>query len=132
LGLAFEYNTDLFEAETIERMARNFQVLLSAAVEDPNRRIEDLPVLTREEREQVLMEFNAGAAQPVRDIGIHQLFEEQVARTPERIAVVCGPSACHTQNSIFGRTAWPIIYESEVRGRKVRLESVWNDRPTCW
>ena len=88
LTAAFVYNTDLFEAGTIARMLENFQTLLEAMVADPEQRLSDLPLLTETERQQLLVEWNGTKTDCPRDLCIHQLFEAQVERTPDAIAVV--------------------------------------------
>jgi amino acid adenylation domain-containing protein len=81
-----EYSTDLFNRDTIERMASHFQRLLEAVVADPNQRIATLPVLTEAERHKILAEWNDTAADFPKDKCIHQLFEKQADRVPEAIA----------------------------------------------
>ena len=88
----FQYDNELFEAETIARMAGHFQTLLEGAVKDPDRRVSELPLLTEAERHRLLIEFNA-TAHPVPEATLPALFEAQVARTPEAVAVVCGAEA---------------------------------------
>jgi len=83
-----EYNTDLFEAGTIERMAKHFRTLLEGIVTDPGQRLWEPPLLTEAERHQLLVEWNDTEAGYPRDKCIHQLFEEQVNRTPDAAAVV--------------------------------------------
>src|SRR5256885_12252782 len=82
LGCRFEYSTDLFDAATIARMAGHWQTLLEGIVADPTRRIADLPLLTEQERQRVLVEWNATQADYPSDACLHQLFEVQVERTP--------------------------------------------------
>jgi amino acid adenylation domain-containing protein len=84
----FKYNPDLFEAATIERMADHFQILLEGIVAHPEQRIAELPLLTELEYYQLLVQWNETQASYPRDQYIHQLFEDQVQRTPETIAVV--------------------------------------------
>jgi len=88
LTAAFVYNIDLFDAGTIARMLGNFQTLLEAIVADPEQRLSDLPLLTETERQQLLVEWNGTKTDCQRDLCIHQLFEAQVKRTPDAIAVV--------------------------------------------
>ena len=88
LHAAFNYNTDLFEAATIERMLGHFQMLLEGVVKNPDQRISDLPVLTKPERHQLLVEWNDTKTEYPKDKCIHQLFEEQVEKSPDAIAVV--------------------------------------------
>ena len=83
-----EYATDLFEAATIERLVGHWRVLLEAIVADPGQAISQLPLLTEAERHQLLIEWNDTAVEYPRDRCIHQLFEEQVERSPEATALV--------------------------------------------
>ena len=91
-GLAgfVEYNTNLFETGTIERLVANFQQLLESIVNTPHERIENLPLLTAAERETVLYDWNRTAAEYPREKLIHELFEEQAERNGEAIALGYG------------------------------------------
>ncbi|MBS9386560.1 MAG: amino acid adenylation domain-containing protein [Dolichospermum sp. BR01] len=84
----WEYNTDLFDASTIERMTGHFVTLLSSIVANPSQRISQLPLLTEVERQQLLIEWNHTQVNYPVDQCIHQLFEQQVRRTPDAVAVV--------------------------------------------
>src|ERR1019366_2637470 len=88
LTAAFAYNTDLFEAGTIARMAGHFHALLESILRDPAAMIGDLEILTDAERQRLLVEWNDTKTDCPRDLCIHQLFEAQVERTPDAIAVV--------------------------------------------
>jgi amino acid adenylation domain-containing protein len=83
-----EYSTDLFEASTIERMAGHLQTLLAGIIADPDRPIQELPLLSEGERQQLLEAWNDTEAEYPQDRCLHQLFEEQVERSPDAIAVV--------------------------------------------
>ena len=83
-----EYNTDLFDAVAIRRMVGHYQRLLEGIVADPGQPISRLPLLTEDERHQMLVEWNDTARGYPADRCVHQLFEEQVGRTPEAVAVV--------------------------------------------
>ena len=83
-----EYNTDLFNANTITRMLGHFQTLLSSIVSDPQQCISELPLLTPPEVQQLLVEWNDTKTDYPQDKCIHQLFEEQVEKTPSDIAVI--------------------------------------------
>ncbi|MEZ4860209.1 MAG: amino acid adenylation domain-containing protein [Caldilineaceae bacterium] len=83
-----EYNTDLFDESTIERMASHYQVLLQGIVDNPSQPIATLPLLTTAERQQILVEWNDTATDYPKDQCIHQLFEAQAARTPDAVAVL--------------------------------------------
>ena len=84
----FQYSTDLFDAETISRMGEHFQVLLEAIVANPEIRVGELSLLTPWERHQLLVEWNDTQAEYPKNKCIHKLFEEQVKRTPDAVAVV--------------------------------------------
>ena len=88
LAGAIEYNTDLFDDETISRMLGHFWQLLRAIATDPQQRVSELSLLTDSERQQLLVEFNDTTAEFPQDVCLHQLIEQQVARTPEQVAVV--------------------------------------------
>ena len=89
----FEYSTDLFDAATIARMAGHFQTLLEGIVADPEQRVATLPLLPADERRRLLMEWNDTAADYPQDKCLHEVFEDQVARTPDAVAVVCEGAA---------------------------------------
>ena len=88
LGGTLEYNTDLFDAATIARLLEHFGMVLEAAVDRPEQRLSELPLLSEAERVQLLDEWNRTQAAYPLDKRLHQLFEEQVARTPTAVAVV--------------------------------------------
>ncbi|MBD2510747.1 amino acid adenylation domain-containing protein [Nostoc muscorum FACHB-395] len=84
----WEYNTDLFDAATIERMVENYQTLLESIVANQEHRVSELPLLTEAQQHQLLVEWNKTQREYPKDKCIHQLFEEQVERSPDAIAVV--------------------------------------------
>ena len=83
-----EYNTDLFKASTIERLLGHFRILVEGIVADPNRRLSELPLLTEAEKHQLLVEWNDTKTDYPKDKRIRELFEEQVERTPDAIAII--------------------------------------------
>ncbi|MEC4817124.1 MAG: amino acid adenylation domain-containing protein, partial [Scytonema sp. PMC 1069.18] len=83
-----EYNTNLFEANTISRMVGHFQTLLESIVANHDQRLLDLPILTQIERQTLLVEWNDTNTEYPHDLCIHELFEIQVERSPDSIAVV--------------------------------------------
>lgn len=83
-----EYNTDLFKSTTIARMANHFQTLLESIVANPQQHILNLSLLTATEQHQLLVEWNKTQTDYPKDICIHELFEEQVAKTPSAVAVI--------------------------------------------
>ncbi|MBD2339092.1 amino acid adenylation domain-containing protein [Calothrix sp. FACHB-156] len=82
------YNTDLFDATTIERWLGHFQTLLTAIIANPSQPVGELPLLTATELQQLLVDGNATQTNYPADQCIHQIFEEQVEQTPKAVAVV--------------------------------------------
>ncbi len=90
LRLDCRYNSDLFTQSTIQRWLGHFQTLLEGIVADSQQQVAELSLLSAGERRQILVERNDTQADHPRGQCVHELFEEQVARTPEAVAVVCG------------------------------------------
>jgi amino acid adenylation domain-containing protein len=85
---AIRYSTELFKQSTIEGMVAHFQVLLEAITANPRERLSQLPLLTESEQQQLLIEWNNTKVEYPQDKCLHHLFEEQVAKTPDAVAVV--------------------------------------------
>jgi amino acid adenylation domain-containing protein len=83
-----EYNTDLFERVTIERMLGHFRALLDGAVRDPGTRLSDLPLLASGEGSQLLAEEDAADTPDNPDACVHGLVMAQAARTPQAVAAL--------------------------------------------
>jgi amino acid adenylation domain-containing protein len=81
------YSTDLFDEATISRMLGHFQNLLESIVANPEQRIADLQILSEAERHQLLVEWNDTQVDYPKNQCIHQLFEAQVEKTPDAIAL---------------------------------------------
>jgi amino acid adenylation domain-containing protein len=86
-----EYNTDLLDSVTITRLIENFQTLLEGIVTNPNQKISELPLLTANEREQLLVEWNDTCSDYPQDASLHELFEQQIGQLPDALALI-GPS----------------------------------------
>ncbi|HEV2149835.1 MAG TPA: amino acid adenylation domain-containing protein [Longimicrobiaceae bacterium] len=88
LAGSFQYDADLFDPATVERMAGHFERLLDGAVSAPEAPASRLPLLRPEEERRVLVEFTRTATRFAQgDAPLHRLFEAQAARTPEAVAV---------------------------------------------
>ncbi|MEL6470610.1 MAG: amino acid adenylation domain-containing protein [Cyanobacteria bacterium J06623_4] len=91
----FRYDTALFDTETIQRFGTHFQALLQGIVQDPTQSLSQLPLLPTAEKQQLLdWSRNDAAASSMTETAadcIHTLFEQQVARTPQAIALSAGP-----------------------------------------
>ncbi|MCP4696574.1 MAG: AMP-binding protein, partial [Gammaproteobacteria bacterium] len=89
LSGALKYNTDLFEADTMARMAGHFRVLLEAAAADSRTRVSELPLLTEAEQRRLHAARNDNADTEYQESkSIHQLFEELTEQAPNAIAAV--------------------------------------------
>ncbi|HEU4508572.1 MAG TPA: amino acid adenylation domain-containing protein [Pyrinomonadaceae bacterium] len=84
----WEYNTDLFARATIERMNGHFEVLLEGILAMPELRLSELPLLTDAEQQQLLMQGKPTESDSSPRPCLHQIFEAQVERTPDAIAVL--------------------------------------------
>jgi amino acid adenylation domain-containing protein len=97
LGADLQYNPDLFDAATMERALGHFAAVIAGLVAQPQLRLSELPLLSAAERQQLEVEWNAdgdGAfARTERDAAwgeprpLHELFEAQAGRTPDRVAL---------------------------------------------
>ncbi|NOQ28036.1 MAG: amino acid adenylation domain-containing protein, partial [Bacteroidales bacterium] len=89
LMFSFEYCTKLFKAETIDRFIAYFKQIVSQLARKPEIKISAIDILSKEEKHQLLYEFNNTKADYPKDKTVHQLFQEQVEKTPENVAVSC-------------------------------------------
>ncbi len=85
---AFEFNTDLFDRTTIQRLAERFERLLETVAAAPDRRLSDLPLLPEPERHLVVEEWGVGRSLPAVPPSVVDLMEEQAGRTPDAPAVL--------------------------------------------
>jgi amino acid adenylation domain-containing protein len=85
----WRYDRDRFEAGTVRRFARGLETLLAAAVADPGRRVDDLPLMTAGERSQVLEGWSAGPLLAALPVLVHERCAAWAERTPAAPAVVC-------------------------------------------
>jgi len=83
------YKIDLFDETTIARLLQHFQNILRAIIANPQQSVSLLTLLSEQEQKQLLVDWNQTQADYPQDSCIHQLFEAQVERTPDAIAVVC-------------------------------------------
>jgi non-ribosomal peptide synthetase component F len=92
MELAIEYSTALYRTDSIERLAEHYAVLLAGIAAAPQQRISCLPLLSAAQRAVICQRFGAAAvaAYPQAQRCLHELFEAQVARVPQAIALECG------------------------------------------
>ena len=95
-SLAINYDTGLFDADTILRMFHHFGYLLASATDEPGLRISDLSMLSPDETHQLLVEWNPAGIEDQQKC-VHELFEEQVRKTPKAPAIVFENSSFNYQ-----------------------------------
>ena len=88
IKFSLEYCTKLYLRETVTGIAGHYLQIIKQITANPQRKLKDIDILTDAEKHQILYEFNNTAAEYPKDKTIHELFEAQVARTPEKIALV--------------------------------------------
>jgi amino acid adenylation domain-containing protein len=99
----WHYNADLFDALTIRRWIGHFETLLEGIVSTPNQRLSELPLLSEAERHQLLVEWNALQVYYPQTQYIHNLFESQVERVADAVAVI-GPTITSEQRADYRLT----------------------------
>lgn len=87
------FNTDLFEPQTAERMLGQYKLLLQSALANPQSKLSELPTVTAPERRQMLQDWNRTEREYTQSECFPQLFEAQVKRTPDAVALSMGQKA---------------------------------------
>ncbi|MDZ7967877.1 MAG: amino acid adenylation domain-containing protein [Nostoc sp. DedSLP03] len=88
LLLSIGYDTRRFDSATINRVLGHLKTLLESMVANPEQQLRELSLLTAQEKNQLLLEWNDTEVEYAQLLCIHQLFEAQVERTPDAVAVV--------------------------------------------
>ncbi|MEM8932963.1 MAG: amino acid adenylation domain-containing protein, partial [Acidobacteriota bacterium] len=86
----FEYNTDLFDRDTIARMAGHLRILVEGAVADPDRPLHAYPLMDDSERRMIVDAWNRTAVEFPREALVHEEFEARVDATPDKVALIAG------------------------------------------
>ncbi|MCU9591018.1 bacillomycin D non-ribosomal peptide synthetase BamC [Bacillus velezensis] len=88
IDIRFVYNRDVYDQASVERMQTHFMQIMKQMADDQEIRVQDLDIVTADERSLLIDKFNDTAAEYPKEKTIHQLFEEQAERTPEHVAIV--------------------------------------------
>ena len=126
LRIRIEYSTDLYERRTIERLGRQFRMLVEGVLAAPSKHISEYPLDTEEEQKQVL-QWGIGAVREYeRDSCVHQIFEAQVAHNPSAVALAWGEEkvSCDELNHA-APISWRRDCRTPVRGRIRTLRFAW-------
>jgi len=120
-----EYNTALFKQETIQRFIRYFKKVNAEILEDPYKKISEIEIISEEEKHQILYDFNDTSVSYPEDKTIYQVFEEQVARIPERIGIW----GAYTETSDLGaETGGQRVTYRELNERSNQLARILRSR----
>ncbi|MBS1525465.1 MAG: amino acid adenylation domain-containing protein [Bacteroidetes bacterium] len=121
--LDFEYDKSLFKEDTISRMSGHYQQLLKAATNDPEKRIGSLQMLTPEEWQSIIADFNNTLTPYASEKNLAQLFEEQAERTPDAIALLQheGSMTYNELNEKANILAWRLIENGVSTGDNIGL-----------
>ncbi|HJT75558.1 MAG TPA: amino acid adenylation domain-containing protein [Chitinophaga sp.] len=93
LQVDIEYNSDIYEADTVARIANHLEQLIAAATANPHQPLRQLDYLDHTEKQQLLITFNQAASVYPEEKTVIEMFEEQVYKTPDEIAVIYGETS---------------------------------------
>jgi amino acid adenylation domain-containing protein len=87
--ISIEYYRDIFRRETIEEYIKCFKYIVKSIIKNPEIKLKDINLLSVEEKQKLLYRFNNTRSDYPKDKTIHELFEEQVDKSPEKTALIC-------------------------------------------
>jgi len=124
-----EYNTDIFFSATVARFVNHFKILMEEVVRDPDRPIYDYPLLSLEEKQQLLKDWNnTGREYSIRCL--HHMFEEQAEKIPDQIAVISdGSDVGTTKSSMVSITYSVLNKKSNQLAHHLQRMGVMPDMP---
>jgi amino acid adenylation domain-containing protein len=114
LSLAFEYSTELFAGESVERMSSHFKTLLEEIASNPEARISELPLMSRQEEHEILAGRSQTSATVEESRCLHELFEAHAALHPEAPALLFGSNV--TTYAVLNRRANSIAHALRLHG----------------
>jgi len=124
-GLFFEwiYNTDLFDAATIQRRLLEFETLVEGILDNPNQSIFKLPILPKQEKEKLLTDWNTTNVDNFPNVCIYTLFAKQVKKTPNNIVLVFDNQkfTYYELNLLVNNFAGYLQQKGVKRGKKVSI-----------
>ncbi|MGL6339816.1 MAG: non-ribosomal peptide synthetase, partial [Waterburya sp.] len=127
LDVCFEYNCDRFEADDIQRLLRHYQTILENVVSNPDLHLSQIEMLTEVERQELLVDFNDNSRDYPVNQTIYQLFESQVIKTPDLIAVI-DPNSKLTYNELNTKANQIAILLQSLDLQPGEFVSIWQER----
>ncbi|MGD2089379.1 MAG: amino acid adenylation domain-containing protein [Candidatus Aminicenantes bacterium] len=121
LYFAIEYCTKLFEEKTIKRFIDCFKRIVSFIVGDYRKKISEIEIISEDEKQQILYDFNDTASAYPRDKTIHRLFAEQVERTPDGNAVLAPLASLEGTRGLAPLTAFGAVTYKELNEKSNQL-----------
>lgn len=120
----YDYLTDKFTADEIDMLHRHICTLLFDAIQNSEKKLPELELLTAVEKQKLLYDFNDTAADYPQDKCVHQLFEERVLKTPDKTAVIaCDKTLTYAQlNEEANRIAHALIEQGVGVGNIVAIK----------
>jgi amino acid adenylation domain-containing protein len=117
LSMEFNYNTDVYEREMVERLIRHYKQLLSVIINNPKEKLNRVSYLSAEEQHQLLIDFSSSEVNSQTEETLIELFERQVSETPEKIAIIYGQEQLSYQelNSKANRIAIHLRNEYRIQ-----------------
>ncbi|MCW1242733.1 amino acid adenylation domain-containing protein, partial [Bacillus pretiosus] len=89
IKISLGYATSMYKRETMERMANHFLNIIRELVESTELKLKEMEIISENEKDKLLLEFNDWNVDYPKDKTIQEIFEEQVKKTPNNIAIVC-------------------------------------------
>ncbi|MGD2088417.1 MAG: amino acid adenylation domain-containing protein [Candidatus Aminicenantes bacterium] len=120
LSFEIEYCTRLFKKESIERWMRFFKRITTAAIKDPGKKLMEIEILSPQEKNRVLYEFNDTGIEYPKDKPLHQLFEEQAEQTPHHAALTAN-EAPEAQENDHNMTHMSYMSYKELNNKSNQL-----------
>ncbi|MGD2087372.1 MAG: non-ribosomal peptide synthase/polyketide synthase [Candidatus Aminicenantes bacterium] len=118
IGFIFTYNKELFDEDTIVRLSHHLSGIVKEIITNPGMQISELGITSKQEKHQVLYEFNSTAEAYPEDRTITELFEEQVKKTPDSTAIVGGKRITHVTYEELNRNIHQLARKLIVKGIK--------------
>ncbi|NIM15215.1 MAG: amino acid adenylation domain-containing protein [Candidatus Aminicenantes bacterium] len=112
----WEYNTDIFDDSTMDRMLTHYIRLLEEIINHPGKEISALPMMDETEITQLLYGWNRTDTQYPKEKTLHELFEEQVERSPEVTALVGKKGKIHITYGVLNEKADRLAYFLKEKG----------------
>lgn len=121
LELVMLYDRALFDGGTVDRMLAQIEIILKGLIENPGSRLLDLPLLTQDERQQILVEWNSSTVDVHQATSILPMIEARLKQSPEKTAVMCGEDRLSYRELVMRVDQLARAVHGVTEGRNVRV-----------